>query len=106
MVDPIAVGAVVVVAIAAVGAYAAYSGGEGSVEVDADSDGEPELTVDFGTRSLTDVKGVGETRAVALVNAGFGTVEDVYRASDEELEAVDGIGAYTVEQIRSDIGQA
>lgn len=61
----------------------------------------PQLDAD----ELTDVKGVGETRAEDLMDAGFVSPNDLYFAKDEDIEAVDGIGPYTVEQIRDDIGQ-
>jgi predicted flap endonuclease-1-like 5' DNA nuclease len=54
--------------------------------------------------AITDVKGVGDTRADDLADAGYHTADDLYFASDEELTDVDGIGDYTVEQIREDIG--
>lgn len=53
---------------------------------------------------MATVKGIGDTRADALVEAGYTSAEDLYVAADDELTGVDGIGAYTVEQIREDIG--
>lgn len=53
---------------------------------------------------LTDVKGIGPTRAEDLGRAGFPNPEDLYYASDENLTAVSGIGDLTVSQIREDIG--
>lgn len=53
---------------------------------------------------LTDVKGIGATRAAKLGKAGYPNPEDIYYASDENLADVDGIGEYTVEQIREDVG--
>ena len=52
---------------------------------------------------LTTIAGVGPSRAVALVDAGIESVEDVRDAADDELLAVDGIGAATVETIRADL---
>lgn len=54
---------------------------------------------------LTDIKGIGATRAEAIGKAGFSDPEDVYFATDEELTDIEGIGEYTVEQIRDDIGR-
>jgi len=73
-----------------------------SDDVDEQADPTPEAVQDKS--GLTDVKGVGSTRAEALGKAGFSTPEDLYYASDENLTDVDGIGSYTVEQIRDDIG--
>lgn len=73
-----------------------------SDDVEEQADPTPETVQDKS--DLTDVKGVGATRAEALGKAGFSTPEDLYYASDENLEDVDGIGSYTVEQIRDDIG--
>lgn len=54
---------------------------------------------------LTDIKGIGDTRAEALGRGhGISSPTDVYYASDESLIAVEGIGEYTVSQIREDIG--
>jgi len=53
---------------------------------------------------LTDVKGIGPTRAEALGRAGYPNPEDLYYASDENLTDIEGIGEYTVGQIREDIG--
>jgi predicted flap endonuclease-1-like 5' DNA nuclease len=56
------------------------------------------------TDGLTEITGIQETRAQTLREAGFETPEDLYYASDENLEAVNGFGEYTVSQIRDDIG--
>lgn len=53
---------------------------------------------------LEDVKGLGSTKADELRESGYKSPEDVYLASDAELEDVVGIGPSVVEQIRSDIG--
>lgn len=132
MVDPV-VGAAAVggVAIVSAAAYSYFTGNESSAGADIDNDGEDEINVDFGgdeatdeeveeaverveqpeapehvteKAGLTDVKGVGPTRAEKLDKAGFPDPSDLYYASDENLTDVDGIGAYTVEQIREDIG--
>jgi predicted flap endonuclease-1-like 5' DNA nuclease len=53
---------------------------------------------------LTDVKGIGESRAEAFVDEGYRTVADLYYASGENLTNVDGIGDRAVQYIREDIG--
>jgi len=57
-----------------------------------------------GKTDLTNVKGIGETRAESFREEGFGTPDDLYYATDENLCEVNGIGDLTVSQIRDDIG--
>jgi DNA uptake protein ComE-like DNA-binding protein len=46
------------------------------------------------------VKGIGKKTAEALANAGVETVADAKAAADDELLAVDGVGAATLADIR------
>lgn len=124
----------IVVCIAAAAIYSYVSGDDSSLSVDPDNDGEDEFdvsfsggneelldqTVDFSDElddlntvpaavvdaELTDITGVGETRAEALAEAGFESATDVYMADDEELLDVHGIGPRALSQIRNDIGSA
>ncbi|WP_254545280.1 50S ribosomal protein L32e [Halomarina pelagica] len=53
---------------------------------------------------LTDISGVGEAKAEALREAGFETVDDVRRASQEDLAEADGIGNALAARIKADVG--
>jgi len=53
---------------------------------------------------LTDISGVGNAKAAALEGAGYGTVDDVRRASQEELAEVEGIGNALAARIKADVG--
>ena len=55
-------------------------------------------------RELTDVGGVGESKAEALEEAGYETVEDLEAASQEELAEVEGIGNALAARIKADVG--
>ncbi|MFB6353994.1 MAG: 50S ribosomal protein L32e [Halobacteriales archaeon] len=55
-------------------------------------------------QELTDISGVGPSKAEALQAAGFETVEDVKRASQEELAAAEGIGNALAARIKADVG--
>lgn len=128
--EAFALGAVAIVIIGA-GAYSYFTGGSASVDLDdrevtfegpesvetpsedpraTDTHGDVEQQADptpeevQNKSGLTSVKGIGATRAEALGKAGYPNPEDLYYASDDNLIAVDGIGEYTVEQIREDIG--
>ena len=57
-----------------------------------------------GKTDLENVKGIGPTRAESFREEGFGTPDDLYYATDENLCEVNGIGDLTVSQIRDDIG--
>lgn len=57
-----------------------------------------------GKTDLENVKGIGPTRAESFREEGFGTPDDLYFATDENLCEVNGIGDLTVSQIREDIG--
>ena len=59
-----------------------------------------------GKNDLTNVKGIGPTRAASFREEGFENPDDLYYATDEKLTAVEGIGDLTVSQIRDDIGTA
>lgn len=130
----VAAGGVVATVVAAAAAYSYFTGNESSVDVDDDgndevtfggdeptapatppveetsvgedveeqSDPTPDAVAD--KEDLSDITGIGDTRASDLMAAGFTTPEDIYYASDANLTDVDGIGDYTVEQIRGDIG--
>jgi predicted flap endonuclease-1-like 5' DNA nuclease len=126
-IDPALVGTGGVIATIAAAAAYSYLTGD-SAGADVDDDGEAEVTfeegatsvnadldenegddgdepdITFDADSLTDVKGIGSTRAEKLADAGFEAVSDLYSASDADLTDVNGIGEYTVEQVRDDIG--
>ena len=53
---------------------------------------------------LTDISGVGNAKAAALEGAGHETVDDVRRASQEELAEVEGIGNALAARIKADVG--
>jgi predicted flap endonuclease-1-like 5' DNA nuclease len=131
-IDPVVLGTAVL-AIGSAAVYAYVKGVGTSASVDLDDDGTDEATVEFGggadetadgetteakarpktagvpehltdVDSLTDIKGVQETRAENLREAGFETPADLYFASDENLEAIHQLGPTSVQQIREDIG--
>ncbi|WP_137284897.1 50S ribosomal protein L32e [Halorussus salinisoli] len=60
------------------------------------ADDEPE--------TLEDVSGVGPSKADALREAGFSSVEDVKGASQDELAEVEGIGNALAARIKADVG--
>jgi large subunit ribosomal protein L32e len=53
---------------------------------------------------LTDISGVGPSKAEALQEAGIETVDDVRERSQEELAEVDGIGNALAARIKADVG--
>lgn len=69
----------------------------------APADPTPDAVAEIG-ENLVGITGIGPTRADRFREAGYITGEDIYYASDANLTDVNGIGNYTVEQIRDDIG--
>jgi large subunit ribosomal protein L32e len=53
---------------------------------------------------LTDISGVGESKADALREAGYDTVEAVAGASQDDLAAVEGVGMALAARIKADVG--
>jgi len=51
-------------------------------------------------QTFLSVYDITPVQARALIDAGFTTIEDVNKAADEALLAVDGIGKATVEKLR------
>ena len=68
-------------------------------EESADEDAE-----DDGPSELTDISGVGDSKAEALREAGYETVDDVRRASQSDLADVDGVGNALAARIKADVG--
>ncbi len=62
----------------------------------ADEEDEPQ--------SLEDVSGVGPSKADALREAGFESVQDVKAASQDDLAEVEGIGNALAARIKADVG--
>jgi len=65
-------------------------------EVDEEEDDLPS--------QLTDVTGVGESKAEAFREAGYETPEDLREASLEDLEETEDVGKALAAQIKSDVG--
>ena len=67
-------------------------------EADADDDSEAEFA------SLEEISGVGPSKADALREAGYESIDDVRAASQAELSDVDGIGNALAARIKADVG--
>jgi large subunit ribosomal protein L32e len=55
--------------------------------------------------TLEDISGVGDAKAETLREAGFDSVEDVKRASQDAIADVDGIGNALAARIKADVGE-
>ncbi|MFC3477151.1 50S ribosomal protein L32e [Halobacterium litoreum] len=55
-------------------------------------------------QELEDISGVGPSKAEALRDAGYESVEDVKAASQSELADVDGIGNALAARVKADVG--
>ncbi|MEF8779542.1 MAG: 50S ribosomal protein L32e [Haloferacaceae archaeon] len=53
---------------------------------------------------LEDISGVGQSKAEALREAGYETIEDVKAASQGELSDVEGVGNALAARIKADVG--
>ncbi|WP_372608193.1 50S ribosomal protein L32e [Halorientalis litorea] len=53
---------------------------------------------------MTDISGVGASKAAALEGAGYETIEDVRRASQDDIAEVDGVGNALAARIKADVG--
>jgi len=67
-------------------------------DAEADDDDEPEI------QELTDISGVGDSKAEALEEAGYDTVDQIRGASQDDLANVDGIGMALAARIKADVG--
>ena len=70
-----------------------------SEEVDADEDAD-----DDALETLEDISGVGPSKADALREAGYESIDDVKAASQSELSDVDGVGNALAARIKADVG--
>ncbi|QFU83959.1 50S ribosomal protein L32e [Natronorubrum aibiense] len=55
-------------------------------------------------QELEDISGVGESKADALREAGFESIEDVKEADQDELAEADGVGNALAARIKADVG--
>ncbi|MFC6766283.1 50S ribosomal protein L32e [Natrinema soli] len=55
-------------------------------------------------RSLEDISGVGTSKADALRDAGFESIEDVKEADQDDLANADGVGNALAARIKADVG--
>jgi large subunit ribosomal protein L32e len=55
--------------------------------------------------SVEDISGVGATKAEALREAGYDSIEDVKAASQAELAEVEGVGNALAARIKADVGE-
>ncbi|AGB16543.1 ribosomal protein L32E [Halovivax ruber XH-70] len=70
-----------------------------------DESDDAEAAVEEGTpESLEEISGVGASKADALREAGFESVDDVKEASQDDLAAVEGVGMALAARIKADVG--
>ncbi|WP_293027625.1 50S ribosomal protein L32e [Natronococcus sp.] len=71
------------------------------------ADDEPETedaAAEEGPQDLEDISGVGASKADALRDAGFETIDDVKEADQEDLAEADGVGNALAARIKADVG--
>jgi len=78
-------------------------GDEESDEADAD-DEEADADDEDEFEELTDISGIGASKAEALEEAGYSTVDQVRGADQDELADVSGIGMALAARIKADVG--
>ncbi|WP_226023602.1 50S ribosomal protein L32e [Halomicrobium salinisoli] len=71
-------------------------------EAEAEAEAEGEQDDEF--EDLTDISGVGPSKAESLREAGFQTVDDVRGADQSDLADVSGIGNALAARIKADVG--
>ncbi|WP_254768869.1 50S ribosomal protein L32e [Salinilacihabitans rarus] len=69
-----------------------------------DEHDEADSAEESGPQELEDISGVGESKAGALREAGFESIEDVREASQDDLSEADGIGNALAARIKADVG--
>jgi len=62
------------------------------------------MSTDDDIQSIEDIGGVGPSKADALREAGYESVEDLKAASQSELADIDGIGNALAARIKADVG--
>jgi large subunit ribosomal protein L32e len=60
---------------------------------------------DDNITELTDISGVGASKAEALREAGFETVDDIRSATQSELAETNGVGNALAARIKADVGE-
>jgi large subunit ribosomal protein L32e len=80
------------------------SAAEEEAEAEAAADAEAAEAEEPEISDLTDISGVGESKADALRDAGFNTIEQIRGASQDELSNVDGVGMALAARIKADVG--
>ncbi|WP_436900965.1 50S ribosomal protein L32e [Halovenus halobia] len=71
-------------------------------EAEAESDDEADTEDEI--EELTDISGVGASKADALEDAGFDTVDKIRGASQDELAETNGVGMALAARIKADVG--
>jgi len=74
---------------------------------DAETTGEAETDAgdeDAEAEDLTDISGIGDTKAETLREAGYESVADIRGASQDDLAEVDGVGMALAARIKADVG--
>lgn len=78
---------------------------EAADESEAEEDVQEEQAEDAtGPQELTDISGVGESKAEALIEAGYESVEEIRAADQSDLSDVSGIGNALAARIKADVG--
>lgn len=77
---------------------------EAADQADTDDSADADSDEGDGFETLTDISGVGESKAEALREAGYDSVEAVRTADQDALADVEGIGMALAARIKADVG--
>lgn len=73
----------------------------GTAASESDEDGNIEMRI---RHDIERISGVGKNKAKALRNAGYGSIDEIMLASQDELAEVEGIGMALAARIKADVG--
>jgi large subunit ribosomal protein L32e len=77
---------------------------EGDDESESEASAADEAADEDEFEELTDISGVGQSKADALKDAGYETVDDIRVASQDDLAEVDGVGMALAARVKADVG--
>lgn len=88
------------------GSWEEYAWEHSKDDINLDDPTGANSETDVDTEELTEISGVNSSRAIALREAGYETIEDIRFATQPELSSIDDIGPSFAARIKADVGDS